>query len=89
MRRSLKADRGGEGCVLDLPNKPQVGIFTSSLMSLSLALGLNAVNVLLPCDSCVALLDCTRMSQQSLWKEGAILPVGKNGWRETKEAGFE
>lgn len=83
-----------EGCVLYLPNTAQVGIFTSSLVSL--ALGMNAMNVhslaafspLLPCGSHVALLNYTRMSQQGLWKEGDALPVGKMGGDKWKKQGL-
>lgn len=52
----------------------------------SLASGMNTMNAcfsafspLLPCGSHVALWNYTGMSQQGLWKEGGVLPVGKMG----------
>lgn len=52
----------------------------------SLASGMNAMNAcfsafspLLPCGSHVALLNYAGMSQQGLWKEGGVLPVGTRG----------
>lgn len=47
-----------------------------------------AFSPLLPCGSHVALLDYTGMSQQSLWKEGDILPVGKMGGEKLKKQGL-
>lgn len=49
---------------------------------------LSAFSPLLPCGSHVALLNYTGMSQQGLWKEGDVLPVGRMGGEEWEKQGL-
>lgn len=91
----LKAVGREEGCVLYLPNKPQVGIFISSLVSAwpwvwmlwmwsSLCL-LSTPTMWLPCGSLELHWD---ESAGPLERRGRFARR-ENGWRGMGEAGFE
>lgn len=79
----LKAGRPRGGLCPVLAKQTTGGDF-HIFSDVSLALGyecyecgsLSVFSPLLPCGSHVALLNYTGMSQQGLWKEGDVLPVG-------------